>query len=99
MNAATTLAVGVINGNPVERILVIAPSYRYFGEWCHQNGINYRAPNIRYVHRQYDLRGYQDAWYVNLGAPRCREGDGVLELLEHMKATRGFRSAEAMPRG
>ena len=91
---STTLAVEVVNGNPAERILVIAPSYRRFVYWCHENGISPHAPNIRYADNDQRLRGYHDAWYVNLGAPDTTAGLHLLRMLEHAKAARGFKSAE-----
>ena len=90
---STALAVKVINGNPVERILVIAPSYRYFADWCREHEINPQSGNVRFVDSDQRLRGYSNAWYVNLGVP-YRTGLGLLRMLEYMKAARGFKSAE-----
>lgn len=98
MTTATTLAVEVANGNPAERLLVIAPSYRRFRDWCHDHDISDRAPNVRYVRDERGLRGYRDAWYVNLGVPD-REGLPLLRRLECMKAMGGFRNAEVTPGG
>ena len=91
---ACGLAVEVVNGNPAERILVIAPNYRAFTWWCHKNGINGNAANIRVVLADHDLRGYSSAWYACLGFPPGPEGQQLWLLLEHMKATRGFKNVE-----
>jgi hypothetical protein len=93
MTYATALAVEVVNGNPAERILVIAANYRQFTRWCGWNRISPLAPNVRCATRDQDLRGYSDTWYAFLGVPDGREGLLLLHLFEHMKATRGFKNA------
>lgn len=96
MSTATKLAVEIINGNPAERILVIAPNYREFVYWCHQNDINHHAPNIRCVVGDQHIRGCHDALYVCIGFPDSIEGDHLREAFQYLKATRGLKNAEVI---
>jgi hypothetical protein len=84
------LAVEVVNGNPAERILVIAPTYLRFRDWCRDYDVNPHSPNVRYVGQMQHMRGYRDQWYVLVGLPPGMRW----EDLEYMKAARGFKSAE-----
>lgn len=92
----TRLAVEVVNGNPAERILVIARTYGQFNHWCRENEINPHAANVKWIARDEHLRGYRNAWYVLLGYPDGWDGYRLHDLFEHMKATRGFRNAETV---
>jgi hypothetical protein len=90
---ATALAVEVVNGNPAELILVIAPTHREFDYWCRMNSVSPRAANIRFVTRDEDLRGYSSTWYVFLGVPDGRQGLALLDMFEQEKATGGLKDA------
>jgi len=91
VSTATTLAVEIHNGNPAERILVIAPDYRVFNDWCRENGINPRSPKVWCATRKDHLRGYSGGWYVYLGVPDG--ATGLLGMLERLKAAFGMKDA------
>lgn len=91
---APGLAVEVVNGNPGERILVIAPSHQRFTRWCAENGVNPRARNVLCATRHDHLRGISSARYVYLGTANGGEGDHLRDLFDHLKAMRGWKSAE-----
>jgi hypothetical protein len=93
---ATRLAVEVIKGNPAERILVIAPSYRQFGYWCRENDINPRARNVVCVTNLRHIRGCANCWYVHLGVADTTEGTHLLRVLELNKSSFGFKNAEVI---
>lgn len=97
--SATKLAVEMVNGNPAERILVIARTYREFVYWCRENDIDHHAASVRCVLRQEHLRGYRDDWYAFLGAPDGIEGEQLMRLFNHMKAAGRLKNAEATQRG
>lgn len=95
----TTLAVEVVNGNPAERILVIAPSYDRFHAWCLDHDISRHSRNVRCITRGDDLRGYRGAWYVFLGVPDGIEGQHMGRMFEHWKALGALKNAYVAERG
>lgn len=96
MSTATKLAVEVVNGNPAECILVIAPNHQRFTDWCRENDINPRARNVVCVTRGDHLRGHYRAWYVFLGVPDSTEGQHMGRMLEHWKALGDLKNAEVI---
>jgi hypothetical protein len=99
MPTASKLAVEIVNGTPVERILVFAPNHQQFVYWCQRNGINPHAPNVRCVVIDHHLRGCRDAWYVFIGFPPTASGEHLMHTFNHMKATSGLKNAEVIPDG
>lgn len=57
----------IVNGQPSERILIIARDLHCAYEWCRTHKINPRSSNIRLITSAHDLRGYWDVYYVDLG--------------------------------
>ena len=57
----------VTNGEPSERILIIARKARYVEEWCRIHEINPRSPMIKPVYSLTDCRGIVGMHYVDLG--------------------------------
>jgi hypothetical protein len=70
------------NGEPSERILIIARNIRYVHEWCRIHSINPRSPMIRVVKHFYDLRGVSGMYYVDLGTDDAE----LRTLIEQLKA-------------
>lgn len=99
MSTATKLAVEIVNGNPAERILVIAPNYRRFDYWCRANEVNPRARNVVCVTNLRHIRGYANCWYIHLGVADTAEGTHLLRVLELNKASFGFKNAEVITGG
>ena len=57
----------VENGEPSERILIIARNLRYAQEWCRIHGINFNSPMVRFVSSLDDFYGTSGMYYVDLG--------------------------------
>lgn len=87
-----TLAVAVENGNPAENILVIAPNYRWFREWCRDHDINPRSHNVRHISSSRDIRGYAGGWYVDLGSNAIDAAE-LYARLNMMKHAFGLKNA------
>lgn len=85
--------VNVTNGNPDEMVLVIAPHYHAFREWCDDNGVNPHARNARLVNDTSRMRGYRDARYVFIDFPDGNAGLELAAALRHAKQAYGFRPA------
>lgn len=56
------------DGNPSEKILVIARNHRVFRGWCDVYGVNWMAPNVIFVQNISHTHGISKAWLVDLGA-------------------------------
>lgn len=95
MSGAVTLAVEVVNGNPAERVLVIAPSYYTFTVWCRAAGLDPRARNLTCVTNARHLRGHAGCWYVHLGTAGTPAGRHLSRVLQLNREIFGFRNAEA----
>ena len=69
---------------PVQRKLVIAPSYAHFRNWCYKHGVNPRAHS--YVYRPEHLHGYNNLTeaLVVLGFPNGARGQDIRAMAEAM---------------
>jgi hypothetical protein len=80
------------NGNPSERLLVIAPNRLEFLRWCQENKIDWQAPNIKYVYNLHQLQGVSHTAFIDLGYnPHASNRDAFYEQLEVLVKTRGLR--------
>ena len=78
----------VVNGEPSEKILIIARNYQYAVEWCLIHEINPKSRNVIIVIRNVlGLRGIPGAYYVYLGT----DHSDVRELFERLKALDAIR--------
>jgi hypothetical protein len=77
----------VVNGEPSEKILIIARNMLYVNEWCWENGINPRSRNVKFIRSIVDFQGIKDAYYVDLGtdSPEFRTLLEQLKILGHIK--------------
>lgn len=58
----------VDNGEPSEKILIIARNLRYMQEWCSIHGINWRSPMVKFVSSVRGLHGISpEGYFVYLG--------------------------------
>lgn len=71
----------VENGEPSERILIIARDFRYAQEWCRIHGINFRSPAIRFASKLDHFHGISGMYYVDLGT----DDQDLRLVVEHLK--------------
>lgn len=74
--------IDITNGEPSERILIIARNLRYAQAWCDLYKINPRSRMIEYVTHFTQLHGMKDIWYVDLGT----DSDQLREYAEQLKS-------------
>ena len=81
--------IDVVNGEPSERILIIARNYRYIQEWCRIHGINHQSRMVRPVMGINDLYGHgvTGCYYVELGT----DNEALRELTERLKSLDAIR--------
>jgi hypothetical protein len=72
----------VINGEPSEKILIIAYNFRYVHEWCRIHEINPQSEKVKVVTRVHDLRAISGSYYVDLGTHDAE----MRTLLERLKS-------------
>jgi len=72
----------VVDGEPSEKILIIARKDGYMYEWCRIHEINPRSANVRMVTGLRDLLMITGSYYVDLGT----DDENVRTLLERLKS-------------
>jgi hypothetical protein len=79
----------VVNGEPSERILIIARNLRYVHEWCRIHAVNPNSRMVKVVTRADDFLGLgtTGSYYVDLGT----DDDGVKHVLERLKSLDAVR--------
>ena len=55
------------NGEPSEKIVVLAHNFTRYIAWCKRNKINYRSLKMKFVYNSQQLLGYSNMYYVDLG--------------------------------
>ncbi len=83
----------VTSGNPAERLIIIAPGYRAFKEFCLDHDVNPQSHNARFADCAERIRGYRDTWYAFLGVPDGARGLELLSALRHAEEEHGFKDA------
>ena len=73
--------VQVVNGEPSERILIIARNFRYAREWCIVHDINMYSPMIQLATHHGSLHGISGMYYVDLGT----DNEEFRTLIERLK--------------
>jgi hypothetical protein len=81
------MGVRITNGEPSEKILIIARNMLYVNEWCREHGVNPKSRNVKFVSGITHLYGVKGAYYVDLGTDDIEfrtllEG---LKILGHIK--------------
>lgn len=79
--------VQVENGNPSERILIIARNIRYILEWCRIHNINPNSTMVKKVTHEFDLIGISGMYYVDLGT----DDPELRTLIERLKAMKSIK--------
>jgi hypothetical protein len=79
----------VVNGEPSERILIIARNLRYMQEWCRIHAVNPNSRMVKTVIRADDFLGLgtTGSYYVDLGT----DNEGVKSVLERLKELDAIR--------
>lgn len=78
----------VVDGEPSEKILIIARNYRYAQEWCRVHEINWNSRNVKIVTRDIlGVHGITGSYYVDLGT----DSPDVRELVERLKSLDAIR--------
>jgi hypothetical protein len=78
------------SSSPRRRLLVIAPNYEWFTNWCRENDINPRSPEVKFVRDPSDFYGYSRAWYKDLGT-HSRWYEELYYRLRVFEKVSGFR--------
>lgn len=71
----------VKDGEPSEKILIVARRIEYVIEWCRIHKINMGSPNVWFVKTITNLQGAANAYYVDLGT----DNQELRTLLERLK--------------
>lgn len=77
----------IVDGEPSERIIIIARNLHYVKVWCQTHRINHNSRRIQPILKITDMFGFTDVWYVDLGT----DNHDLREFIEQFKASNSIK--------
>jgi hypothetical protein len=78
------------DGNPSEKVFVLADGYKKFTRWCASQKIDPQSPMVRLVRGFADFTGQRDIWVKDLGY-RGIDVDEVKSIVWANEVTGNFK--------